>query len=87
MVQAVPAITRLINQLEKQERVKRERCTEDRRVVYIDLTDKAVRLLKTMDKPVIKLHKQVIGHLTRKELKELSRLLVKARESFAGDTE
>ena len=88
MVQVVPAITGLIDRLEKQELVKRARCTEDRRVVYIDLTDKAVQLLKTTDKPVIKLHKQVIGHLTRKELKELSRLLVKARESLApNDTE
>ena len=87
MVQVVPAITGLIDRLEKQELVKRERCTEDRRVVYIDLTDKAVQLLKTIDKPIIKLHKQVIGHLTRKELKELSRLLAKARESMGDDTE
>ncbi len=81
MVQVVPAITGLIDRLEKQELVKRERCTEDRRVVYVALTSKAVKLLKQIDKPDLELHKQLIGHLTRKELKELSRLLAKARES------
>jgi len=82
MVQVVPAITGLIDRLEKQDLVRRERCTEDRRVVYIELTNKAVELLKTIDKPDIELHKRLIGHLTRKELKELSRLLVKSRESL-----
>ena len=43
--------------------------------VYIDITKKALVLLKRMDEPVIGLHKRLIGHLTRPELKELSRLL------------
>ena len=34
-----------------------------------------------MDDPVTELHKQLIGHLTQAELKELSRLLEKARVS------
>ena len=83
MVQVVPAITGLIDRLEKQELVQRRRCSEDRRIVYVELTGKAIKLLKQMDKPDIELHKQLIGHLTRKELKELSRLLVKARQSPA----
>lgn len=84
MVQVVPAITGLIDRLEKQELVKRERCTEDRRVVYVELTKKAVKLLKEIDIPDVALHKQLIGHLTRKELKELSRLLEKSRTSLQG---
>lgn len=80
MVQMVPAITGLVDRLEKQGLVERQRCTEDRRVVYIELTDKARELLKQMDKPEHELHKQLVGHLTRKELNELSRLLVKARQ-------
>jgi len=82
MVRVVPAITGLIDRLEKQELVRRERCTEDRRVVYVAITNKAIRLLKRIDSPDLELHKQLIGHLTRKELKELSRLLAKARESL-----
>lgn len=87
MVQVVPAITGLIDRLEKQELVRRERCTEDRRVVYVELTDKAGELLKQIDEPDVALHKHLIGHLTRKELKELSRLLVKARESLLDEEE
>jgi MarR family 2-MHQ and catechol resistance regulon transcriptional repressor len=79
MIQVVPAMTGLIDRLEKLDLVGRKRCIEDRRVVYIDLTDKARVLLKEMDEPVKKLEERLIGHLTRKELKELVRLLEKAR--------
>ena len=85
MIQVVPAMTGLIDRLEKLEFVRRERCTEDRRVVYIELTDKAATLLDQMDEPVVELEKSLIGHLTRKELKELSRLLEKARQSLSDD--
>lgn len=86
MIQVVPAMTGLIDRLEKLELVRRERCTEDRRVVYIELTDKATKLLSDMDEPVTDLEKTLIGHLTRKELRELSRLLEKARQSLdSGD--
>jgi MarR family 2-MHQ and catechol resistance regulon transcriptional repressor len=81
MIQVVPAMTGLVDRLEKLELVKRERCTQDRRVIYIELTVKAKQLLDKMDAPVIELHKQLIGHLTQAELTELSRLLEKARLS------
>jgi MarR family transcriptional regulator, 2-MHQ and catechol-resistance regulon repressor len=81
MIQVVPAMTGLIDRLEKQGLVTRQRCTEDRRVVYIALSDTAEKLLETLDSPVRELHHQLIGHLTRAELKELSRLLEKARSS------
>ena len=81
MIQVVPAMTGLLDRLEKQGLVQRERCTEDRRVVYVELTEAARGLLERMDNPVMELHKQLIGHLTQAELKELSRLLEKARTS------
>lgn len=81
MVQVVPAITGIIDRLEKQELVERQRCSHDRRIVYVKLTGKARQLLRKIDQPDLDLHKQLIGHLTRKELKELNRLLEKARES------
>jgi DNA-binding MarR family transcriptional regulator len=84
MIQVVPAITGLIDRLEKQGLVSRERCTEDRRVVYVEITQKAKTLLKKMDQPVSELHTSLIGHLNRTELKELSRLLEKARTSLQG---
>jgi len=81
MIQVVPAMTGLIDRLEKQELVARKRCTEDRRVIHVEITKKALDLLAEMDQPVMDLHKQLIGHLNRSELKELSRLLEKARLS------
>lgn len=84
MIQVVPAMTGLLDRLEKQGLVSRDRCTEDRRVVYVELTDTAKEILKRMDGPVSELHQQLIGHLTQTELKELSRLLEKARLSVPG---
>ena len=84
MIQVVPAITGLIDRLQNQELVSRERCTEDRRVVYVEITKKALTLLKRIDEPVNQLHKRLVGHLTRSELKELSRLLEKARMRLPG---
>ncbi|QDT92661.1 MarR family winged helix-turn-helix transcriptional regulator [Gimesia algae] len=81
MIQVVPAITGLIDRLEKLGLVTRKRCSADRRVVYIALTEKAENVLKEIDEPLKELHQRLIGHLTKAELKELSRLLVKARKS------
>lgn len=82
MVQVVPAITGLLDRLESQGLIRRERCTVDRRVIYVDLTEKAVDLLSRMDRPVMDLHKALMGHLSVAELKELTRLLEKARISL-----
>lgn len=87
MIQVVPAITGLIDRLEKQQLVSRERCKNDRRVVYIEITPKALTLLSQMDGPLTELHKRLIGHLTRAELKDLSRLLEKARASLKSQSE
>ena len=84
MIQVVPAITGLVDRLEKQGLVSRERCTEDRRVVYVEITMKGKALLKKMDQPVSELHSSLIGHLNRTELRELSRLLEKARTGLQG---
>ena len=81
MIQVVPAMTGLIDRLEKQELVVRQRCEDDRRVVYVAITRKATDLLKRIDKPLAELHKQLVGHLSASELSTLSRLLEKARNT------
>ncbi len=82
MVQVVPAITGLIDRLQAQGHVNRKRCTADRRVVFIEITPQALKLLKEIDEPDINLHRKLIGHLNSNELTELSRLLEKARSSL-----
>ncbi len=84
MVQVVPAITGLIDRLEKAGFVSRHRGERDRRVVYIEITDEARKLLERMDRPVIDLHHKLIGHLTRNELQDLTRLLEKARAPLSA---
>lgn len=86
MIQVVPAITGLIDRLEKQELVKRHRCTEDRRVVYVQITTKAIRILKQIDDPLHALHQELLGDLSKKELSELIRLLDKARSIKSSPT-
>jgi MarR family transcriptional regulator, 2-MHQ and catechol-resistance regulon repressor len=87
MVAAVPGITGLVDRLEAMGFVTRERSTEDRRVIFVAVTEKALEILARIDGPLVDLHKALIGHLTRHELNELVRLLEKARESLDGVSE
>ncbi len=79
MITIVPAITSLIDKLEKRKLVTRERCSEDRRVWYVALTDAGSELLKEMDKPVMAMHDKLCGGLSSGECKQLTELLEKAR--------
>lgn len=85
MLTAVPAITGLIDRLEEAGFVTRKRCEEDRRVIYIAATDKALKLLGQIDEPLRKLQHDLAGHLSKGELAELSRLLEKLRSAANED--
>jgi DNA-binding MarR family transcriptional regulator len=78
-ITVVPGITGLIDRLEKEGFVARQRCPKDRRVIYVALTDKGHKTLAELDEPLEELHEKLIGHLTKAELKELIRLLERAR--------
>jgi DNA-binding MarR family transcriptional regulator len=84
MIQVVPAITGLLDRLAQAGMVRRERSKSDRRVVHIEITANALNLLAQMDEPVLRLHKALLGHLNRRELKELCRLLEKARQPLSA---
>jgi DNA-binding MarR family transcriptional regulator len=79
MVTRMPDVTRLVDRLEEAGLVERCRSLEDRRVVRVKITRKGLDLLARLDQPVLDLHRRLLGHLTRDELTELNRLLVKAR--------
>lgn len=79
LVTRVPDITRLVDRLETAGLVRRDRSTEDRRVVYVSITARGLSLLAELDEPVRALHRAQLGHMAKKELAELSRLLVRAR--------
>jgi hypothetical protein len=48
-------------------------------VILVRLTAAGLKLVGELDKPVMELHRRQLGHLTKPELADLSRLLVKAR--------
>src|SRR5690606_6488465 len=79
MITSVPDITRLVDRLEKPELVRRVRCDQDRRIIRVRITDKALELLARLDEPVIELHRRLLGHLSREELETINTLMVKAR--------
>jgi DNA-binding MarR family transcriptional regulator len=81
-VTVVPGITGLIDRLEQAEFVQRQRCEQDRRAIYVALTAKGRQVLGALEDPVIELHQNLMGHLTKAELKELSRLLERVREGL-----
>ncbi|MEW4453220.1 MarR family transcriptional regulator [Bremerella sp. JC817] len=85
LIQVVPAITGLIDRLEKQELVSRVRCEKDRRVVYVAITDKALEILANIDQPLMDAHKRLMGHLTEVELQQLIDLLEKSRAAVTED--
>jgi DNA-binding MarR family transcriptional regulator len=80
MVARVPDVTRLVDRLEEAGMVKRARERDDRRVVRVTLTPKGLELLTKLDEPVVELHRQQLGHMSKAELTELSRLLERSRE-------
>ena len=82
LVSPVPDVTRLIDRLIRDGLVTRHRSDDDRRVVYVAITTKAQNLLRKIDKPLLEHHKQALGHMTKTDLKDLIRLLEKAREAF-----
>src|SRR6478672_5349052 len=84
MITRVPDITRLVDRLEAAGLVERARTSEDRRVVLVKITRKGLEAIAPLDEPLAEIHKRQMGHMTRKELEDLSRLLVKAREPAGG---
>lgn len=70
-----PDMTRLLDRLEKQGLIGRERGKNDRRVVTTRITPQGLDLLKRLDQPVRELHRRQLRHLPAARLRILSKLL------------
>lgn len=86
LIQVVPAITGLIDRLERAGFVERNRCDLDRRVVYVSITETGKELLETLSQPVNSLHLELLGHMPQDDLRQLSNLLEKARHPGDSDS-
>jgi len=87
MISIVPAITSLLDKLEKRGWVRRERCGSDRRVWHVHLTQDGSALLDELDEPNLAMHESLVGHLDAAERAQLLALLEKARASVRPTSE
>ena len=76
MIERSPNATRLMDKLCAKELIKREHCPDDRRVVYIEITEKGLDLLKEISK---QLKDDLLDNLSDAEAEILSDLLDKIR--------
>jgi DNA-binding MarR family transcriptional regulator len=79
MITAEPDITRLLARLKTLKFVRQQRDPGDRRVVWTRISETGLKLLREMDPVIQQLPVDLVGHLSRKELAELIRLLELAR--------
>src|SRR5471032_636604 len=75
LVSRAPDITRLLDKLEQRGLIERDRPADNRRVVRIGITAVGLALLDALHEPLQACHARQLGHLSQKQLKELSALL------------
>lgn len=76
MIERAPNATRLMDKLCDKKLIERERCEDDRRVVYVNISDVGLKLLSKIDKQN---NKSFLNNLSEEEAKTLSDLLDKIR--------
>lgn len=77
MIEKSPNTTRLIDKLISKELVERSRCSDDRRVVHVEITKKGLSVLKEID--VVFDEMSLENNLSLEEAKMLNDLLNKLR--------
>lgn len=70
-----PDMTRLLDRMQRQGLVTRERASHDRRVVTTRITAEGRHLLSQLDAPMAALHRQQFAHMAPSRLDDLASLL------------
>ncbi len=76
MIERSPNATRLMDKLNGKELIERFACEEDRRVVYIKITEKGLELLDAISNDF---NKELLKNISEDEANQLSNLLDKMR--------
>lgn len=87
LIAQVPDVTRLVDRLVERGLAERHRIDQDRRVVLVRITKAGLDLLAKLDGPVRELHLAQLGHMSRRDLQQLSQLLVKARAKIGRESQ
>jgi len=77
MIEKSPDITRLIDRLEKQSLVERDRTNKDRRMSITRITKKGLKIVNEIQPRLDEIHKSITKNLTTDECKVLSGLIEK----------
>ena len=80
MISHDPDMTRLLDRMQKRGLITRHRQSNDRRVVKTRITSRGLVLLKRLDRPVHKLHKQQFQSVSQQRLKTLLESLGQVRK-------
>ena len=81
MITAEPDITRLLARLKGLKLIRQQRDRHDRRVLWTQISEAGLELLRAMDPVIERVPRELLGHMNRAELTELIRLLELARRS------
>ena len=79
MITRDPDITRLLDRLEKRGLVARARDSKDRRIVTVRIAPEGLQILAELDGPVEEFHRRQLGHLGKRRLQLLIKILEFAR--------
>lgn len=81
LVTAMPDVTRLLDRMEDQGLIVRERGTKDRRVVSTKLTKKGLDLVGKLDAKVVEAHEKQFRGVDKRSLKTVIAVLGDIREA------
>ena len=77
-------VTGIIDRMEREELVVRERSTSDRRVVFIRLTEKGKRVASDVQVEPLSIFRMVLATLSREDTSDLLRVLSKLGKRVRG---
>ncbi len=86
LISRSPDMTRMLDRLEKRGLIRRERRTENRRVVEISITAAGRLLLDELSDAVSDMHERQLGHLSKARQRQLIELLKEARQPLEDET-
>jgi DNA-binding MarR family transcriptional regulator len=81
MLERAPDVTRIIDRLEVQHLVERERSGRDRRLSITRISRKGLELLERMQRAVSSIHEELAARIPARDARELSRIC----EALYGD--